>query len=118
MHSTAFESALKQFGRAARLFSPGGEQLAEYHAFVQPLRYKNKLYLYGVHTEIGYNSQGHYLYLGPAAYTLQDDGQELEIGGDLYRVERAETVFLADDPLYVWAVIRRKGEVSLTHPQI
>ena len=23
------------------------------------------MYLYGVNTEIGYNSQGHYLYIGP-----------------------------------------------------
>lgn len=33
-------------------------------AFISPLRYKNKMYLYGVNTEIGYNSQGHYLYIG------------------------------------------------------
>lgn len=39
---------------------------------------------------------------------MQEEGQTLKIGDDLYRVERAETVYLAEEPLYVWAVIRRQ----------
>jgi len=61
MQPQAFEGVLRQYGRKTRLLSPGGAVIADYHAFTQPLRYKNKLYLYGVHTEIGYNSHGHYL---------------------------------------------------------
>ncbi|MDR1409851.1 MAG: hypothetical protein LBJ12_06260 [Oscillospiraceae bacterium] len=113
MQASAFEGVLRQYGRQTRLFAPSGAEIAAYHSFVQPLRYKNKLYLYGVHTEIGYNSQGHYLYLGPAEHQLQEEGQELQIGGELYRIERAETVYLADEPLYVWAVVRRKAEVTI-----
>jgi len=110
MHN-AFKTVLQQYGRLTRLFSPDNVEIDEYHAFIQPLRYKNKLYLYGVHTEIGYNSHGHYLYLGPAQYSLQEEGQTMKIGDDLYRIERAETVHLAEEPLYVWAVIRRMVEV-------
>ncbi|MDR0883237.1 MAG: hypothetical protein LBN05_01290 [Oscillospiraceae bacterium] len=108
MHTNAFESVLQQYGRAVTLTNAAGETLADYHALLQPLRYKNKLYLYGVHTEIGYNSQGHYLYLGPPQFDLQEDGLSLLFGTEHYRVERAESVYLADEPLYVWAIIRRK----------
>ncbi|MCL2023040.1 MAG: hypothetical protein FWG82_01545 [Oscillospiraceae bacterium] len=101
-----FKTVLKKYGRPTQLISETGFPIASYSAFIQPLRYKNKLYLYGTHTEIGYNSHGHYLYIGPPEYDLQTEGQEIKIGSDHYRIERAETVYLGAEPLYVWAVIR------------
>lgn len=44
---------LTEFGRFAEFVSADGETVIGTHAFISPLRYKNKMYLYGVNTEIG-----------------------------------------------------------------
>ena len=45
-------------GRTLVIENTDSTQTAPFKGFIQPLRYKNKMYLYGVNTEIGYNSQG------------------------------------------------------------
>ncbi len=95
-------------GRPAFLVSGDGEILAQMNAFISPLRYKNKMYLYGVNTEIGYNSQGHYLYIGPPDpdITNLENGEYVSCAGERYRVDRAEKVYKGDSVFYIWAVIR------------
>lgn len=102
------EPMLKAFGRPASFVSKDGETLAEMNAFISPLRYKNKMYLYGVNTEIGFNSQGHYLYIGPADpdLTLADNGEYVSCAGEKYRIDRAEKVYKGDKVFYIWAIIR------------
>ena len=53
------------------------------------------MYLYGVNTQIGYNAQGYYLYIGPPEHDLTrlSDETELAIGDAHYRVDRAEKVY-------------------------
>ena len=96
------------YGRPSSLVSKEGETLAEMNAFISPLRYKNKMYLYGVNTEIGYNSQGHYLYIGPPEpdITNLENGEYVSCGGERYRVDRAEKVYKGNSVFYIWAVIR------------
>lgn len=80
-------------------------------AFISPLRYKNKMYLYGVNTEIGYNSEGYYLYVGPPDVDItQGTGSYIYCGGKSYRIDRAEKVFKGEDVFYIWAVIRQMEE--------
>lgn len=102
--SPIFES----YGRSAAFVSKEGKTLGEMKAFISPLRYKNKMYLYGVNTEIGYNSQGHYLYVGPPApdLTLAQDGEYISCLGEKYRIDRAEKVYKGDEVFYIWAIIR------------
>ena len=96
------------YGRPSSLVSKEGETLAEMNAFISPLRYKNKMYLYGVNTEIGYNSHGHYLYIGPPDpdITNLENGEYVICGGEKYRVDRAEKVYKGKNVFYIWAVIR------------
>lgn len=77
-------------------------------ALIQPLRYKNKMYLDGVYTEIGFNSQGRYLYIGPPVpdLTLASETATLSSGGTSYRIDRAERVYNGNDIFYIWAIIR------------
>lgn len=98
----------EKFGRQAEFISAKGEKLAEMKAFISPLRYKNKMYLYGVNTEIGYNSQGHYLYIGPCEpdLTKAQDGEYVTCFGERYRIDRAEKVYKGKDGFYIWAIIR------------
>ncbi len=83
-------------------------------AFIQPLRYKNKMYLDGIYTEIGFNSQGHYLYIGPPEpdLTLISDSGYISSDGTNYRIDRAERVYLGEKIFYIWAIIRTIVEVT------
>ena len=57
-----------QYSQDGEAFSP------PYRAFIQPLRYKNKMYLDGKHSEIGYIDTSYYLYLGPADIDVAGHG--------------------------------------------
>ncbi len=95
-------------GRSVRIRQPDGSLAAPYHAFIQPLRYKNKMYLYGVNTEIGYNNQGYYLYLGPPEQDVRALAQDsyIQTRDCAYQVDRAEAVYHGDALLYIWAILR------------
>ena len=98
----------ERYGRSASFMNKNGEKLSDMKAFISPLRYKNKMYLYGVNTEIGYNSQGHYLYIGPPDpdLTSSEDGGYISCLGEKYRVDRAEKVYKGNEVFYIWAIIR------------
>lgn len=102
------------YGRHVELFNKNEEKLSETSAFISPLRYKNKMYLYGVNTEIGYNSQGHYLYIGPpdTDLTAVSDGGYISCAGEKYRIDRAEKVYKGSDIFYIWAIIRVIVEIE------
>ena len=72
------------------------------------------MYLYGVNTEIGYNSQGHYLYIGPPYpdLTAAEDGGYISCLGEKYRIDRAEKGYRGDKVFYIWAVIRVIVEIE------
>lgn len=82
--------------------------------FIQPLRYKNKMYLNGVNTVIGFNSQGHYLYIGPPNHDLGQltDEQWVEADGKKFTVDRCEKVYFKNEVVYIWAIIREMVEVD------
>ena len=97
-----------RYGRPVSFIPKEGDEVTETRAFISPLRYKNKMYLYGVNTEIGYNSQGHYLYIGPPDpdLTAAEDGSYISCLGEKYRIDRAEKVYKGEEPFYIWAIIR------------
>ncbi len=94
-------------GREVELCSPEGVK-EKFKALIQPLRYKNKMYLDGVYTEIGFNSQGHYLYIGPPEIdlTLAADSEFLCADSISYQIDRAEKVYKGGKVFYIWAIIR------------
>ena len=102
---------MERFGRQVRLCLPNGWCSENFGAFLQPLRYKNKMYLGGVNTRIGFNREGYYLYLGPPNHDLTRLGQDMWIQTVLnpderYTVDRAEVVFMGEEPSHVWAIVR------------
>lgn len=99
---------LKRYGRSAGFMNKRGGLIQMMNAFISPLRYKNKMYLYGVNTEIGYNSQGHYLYIGPPDpdITQCENGEYIFCMGEKYRIDRAEKVYKGNKVFYIWAIIR------------
>ncbi|MBR4767336.1 MAG: hypothetical protein IK085_11300 [Clostridia bacterium] len=102
------ENYIALVGRQVSHCSAAGEALSTHSAVISPLRYKNKMYLSGVYTDIGFNSEGHYLYIGPAAcdLTCAPEGSYILADGVKYRIDRAEKVHAKKDVFYIWAIIR------------
>ncbi len=104
---------LERYGRSVSLYSADDTLLKTTYAVISPLRYKNKMYLYGVNTEIGYNSQGHYYYIGPPEpdLTALEGGDYITADSIKYLIDRAEKVYAGNKVLYIWAVIRTIVEI-------
>ena len=108
------QELFKAFGRTVEMRNGNGRAVESCHAFIQPLRYKNKMYLDGINTEIGFNSQGHYLYIGPPSpdLTLAADDYCIFADGVSYQIDRAERVYKGEKVFYIWAIIRTIVEVN------
>lgn len=102
------KNLFKNGGREISLYDKNRGLIVTYKGFIQPLRYKNKMYLDGINTEIGFNSQGHYLYIGPPEYDLTpaENGRYLVSNGISYQIDRAEKVYYKNEVCYIWAIIR------------
>ncbi len=94
-------------GRPLTILLPGGEQKSCY-GFLQPLRYKNKIYLDNDYLPGGFSESGHFLYLGPPSLRLDRQNGMVRIQDEeqTYVVKRAECVYRGKDPFYIWAVLR------------
>lgn len=104
------EACIARWGQAVTAID--GEESISFSAFIQSLRYKNKMYLNDVATPIGGFNQDYYLYIGPAQPMLQGAPGHtvLESGGKQYLTVKAEAVCLGTEVCYVWAVLRRLEE--------
>lgn len=107
------ESVLRRFGRTVSLNGRDGWESDEFNAFIQPLRYKTKLYLSGDVTPVGVNKNNVYLYIGPPRHDLTKLDATYRItdsDGRKYMIDKTEKIYLGDEPFYIWAVIRRTTE--------
>lgn len=115
MTALEIEKMFQKFGREITLKRYDGWSSPVYHGFIQPLRYKNKIYLDGVYTVIGFDNQGKYLYIGPASHDLTVFNTQtgyIYADGAKYTIDRAEKVYSGNSPVYVWAIIREMVEVE------
>lgn len=101
---------IEKFGSTVTLKINDKEYVTK--AFIQPLRYKNKMYVDGYYLPQGYINGSHFLYIGKAepkfTQPLEDVTITLNKTGEKYTVKRAETYRLKDVDLYMWAVITPK----------
>lgn len=84
----------------------------DFHAFLQPLRYKNKLYLSGVPTELGYDGLNKYLLICPPDINIKNiDGinYRLCFGDEAFGVDHYEIIYRSGKPFYLWAIIHKEG---------
>ena len=80
----------------------------EYKAFIQPMRYKNKMFVDNELTKIGTMDESCFLYIGPPEYKLREGefGCFITLDDNIFNVVRTETVRLGDSEAYTWAVLR------------
>ena len=78
---------------------------------MQPLRYKNKMYVAGTNTEIGLAEENYYLYIGPGNKDLRKMGASVTLhtaDGKSYEVQKSEKIYNGENVFYIWAVIKEK----------
>jgi hypothetical protein len=110
-----FSSLFSSYGNNVFLTGTDGWKSPVFKAFIQPLRYKNKLYQQGDYTPLGINKNDVYLYLGPSDHDLTKLNNTHRIHDsekNLYMIDRAERIRFDDQTLYIWAIIRKTTEVS------
>lgn len=79
-------------------------------AFVEPLRYRNKIYIGGECRELGTTRREKYLYVGKSSHRLEENKSVIESRGGKFIVKRCETYFVKDTPVYEWAILVPYGE--------
>lgn len=98
---------INRYGNEVAVFD-GTLDLGRTKAFIQPLRYKNKMYLDGNFLAGGYSSGRHYLYIGLPEIRLDRDFENIVITAENdkeYIVKQAEIYTFADTPVYIWAIL-------------
>lgn len=95
---------IKRYGSTVTILDKGGKS-TKTKAFVEPLRYKNKIYIGGQYHLLGLSENEKYLYIGLPENTLTANSSVIETHGRKYIVKRRETYYVTDSPVYVWAIL-------------
>lgn len=102
------EKLLKSFGRKMTVTKNGEEQ--EIFGFLQPLRYKNKMYLSGLTTELGYNTARKYLLISASSVKLKEREKESVVitsSDGRYLCDHSETVTFGVTECYCWSIVHK-----------
>ena len=103
----AVGETIKRYGCSVTLLT--GEKEVKTKAFVEPLRYKNKVYVGGQYHYLGYKQSEKYLYIGSPEYELSENATVIEMHQQKYIVKRCETYYADNSPVYVWAILLPYG---------
>ena len=87
-----------------------GSSSVRTRAIVEPLRYRNKIYIGGEQRSLGSLNRERYLYIGQPDVPLHANASVIESVGGKYIVKRCETYFVRDRAVYVWAILAPFGD--------
>lgn len=80
-------------------------------AFLEPVQSSGREgFLKKMHA-LGEIPDGRYVYIGPISAMPEADGRVI-CGGREFTVCRAETLFMQDEPVYVWGLLRSCGGID------
>ncbi len=84
-----------------------GENEWQINAIIQPMRYKNKLYIEQERTQLGFKDTECFLYLGPAEpdFAGLESDTAIKTHDRMYNVSRADRISLKGITQYIWAVL-------------
>ena len=98
---------IRRFGCSVSVSNGGGSKT--HSVFIQPLRYKNKIYLDGSALTQGMYDGSHYLLIAPPELELSPPLEDYVIEcpsmKKRFTVRKSETYFFMDRPVYLWAVL-------------
>lgn len=104
----SIKETIKRYGNNVIIFDNGKKVKAK--AFIEPLRYKNKVYVGGQYRLLGVDRSEKYLYVGCAENQLSERSTVIEMQNSKYIVKRCETYYVKDYPIYVWAILTPYGD--------
>ncbi len=96
---------LKTIGEPITVSIKGAEH--DIYALIQPMRYKNKLYLEQERTELGFKDSECFLYLGPSGTDFAGVERYTKIitADRTYNVSRADRIVIEGKTQYIWAIL-------------
>ena len=74
-------------------------------AFIQPLRYRNKIYVGGEYRNLGMEYSEKYLYVGIPDIPLVENKTIIERKDEKYFVKRVERYYVKEQVAYTWAIL-------------
>ena len=105
-------SFLKKMGVKLEIIHISTGDAESFYGFLQPLRYKNKLYLSHAPTELGFDTLQKYLLItSPDAPLEKIDGYtyNLFFNGDRFKLDHCERVYFGKEPYYFWSVVSKEA---------
>ncbi len=98
-----------------RIYCDITEEEKNFHAILQPLRYKNKLYLNHRPTELGFDTYQKYLMITSPDIPLEkvdDFVYKLYFGSVRMKIDHCEKVYYGNEPYYYWSVVRKEEKLK------
>ena len=74
-------------------------------AFVEPLRYRNKIYIGGGYRTLGMKHSKKYLYVGIPDIPLVENKTIVKRKDEKYLVKRVERYYVKEQVAYTWAIL-------------
>ena len=114
MYGELISGMIKQYGRTCRIVPPDGLNQVDVNAIINPLLYKNKMYLNDAYLVDGYCDKGLYLYIGDPRVSLNNYslGTVLRCGTNEYTIMKTEQYYVESTAVYTWAVLQRRKEIE------
>ncbi len=111
MYKELIFNMIKKYGRLCMLVPPNSNKNAKVNAIINPLLYKNKMYLNNAYLADGYCDKGYYLYIGDPKVNLNDYpiGTLLRCSDSEYTVMRTEQYYIGNTAVYTWAILQLRG---------
>lgn len=98
---------IKRFG--CKIQVDDGSDSRSYSAFIEPLRYKNKIYLDGTSLTQGFVDGSHWLMIAPPELVLDKPLESYAIEcaamDKRFMVKKCDTYYIEDKPIYLWAIL-------------
>ena len=104
----AVSNSIAKFGGDVEITQ--GSSSVRTRAIVEPLRYRNKIYIGGEQRHLGFMKREKYLFIGTPDMNLNENRTVIEAASGKYIVKRCERYFVQDNPIYTWAIMVPYGE--------
>lgn len=102
--SDVVSSSIQRYGQDVTIYS--GDDAVATRAFIEPLRYRTRLYIGGDYRQLGTANRNKYLYVGNPNYPLEEYHSIIESGGIKYRPIRCEEYIVDNKCVYIWAILK------------
>lgn len=103
------EDIIKYLGSDILLKTSSGQNIRA-RAIVQPLLYKNKMYIEFPSEQLGRMDDGSYFMIGNESCKNAAADDYVYFKNDCFLIQRCETIYLFDEPIYVWMTLRKTYE--------